>query len=110
MEHTFEGTMAQLGSGARSLGRSCDEGGYADGERDAWRARLSSTLSSSPVRSMTDLSPSGLEANESVEGFLDNTEDVIILTRGSTWENDRSRGICEAEICRPRILSSGVSL
>ena len=33
-------------------------------ERDAWRARLSSTLSSSPVRSMTDLSLSGLEAME----------------------------------------------
>jgi hypothetical protein len=27
MARTFEGTMAQLGSGARSLGRSCDGGG-----------------------------------------------------------------------------------
>jgi hypothetical protein len=68
MWRTFEGTMAQLGSGGRSLGRSCDAGEYASGARDASRARLSSTLSSSPVRSMTLLSLSGLEADESGEG------------------------------------------
>ena len=27
MVHRFEGTIAQLGSGARSLGRNCDVGG-----------------------------------------------------------------------------------
>ena len=61
----FEGTIAQLGSGARSLGRNCD----ADGARDASRARLSSAFSSSPVRSMTLLSISGLEAMKAVKDF-----------------------------------------
>lgn len=61
----FEGTMAQLGSGALSLAWNCD----ADGARDASRARLSSAFSSSPVRSMTLLSISGLEAMKAVNDF-----------------------------------------
>ena len=35
-------------------------------------------------------------------------EDTIILTGGSTRKSD-CRSICETEICRPRIFSSGVS-
>ena len=70
-------------------------------ERDASRARLSSTFPSSPVRSMT-VSLSGLEASMKAVNGLDNEEDMAILTRGSTRASDGSRGIRKtSKICGP---------
>jgi hypothetical protein len=75
--------------------------------KDASRARLSSTLSSSPVRSITFLSLSGLEAKRTVKD-LGQTENVTVLTRGCTWEDYGSRNVHIPIIRRPRVLSTSV--
>lgn len=104
IDFTFDGTIAQLGSGFLSLGPNVGPWSVAPGwsARDAFKASFSSLSSSSIVKSITGSVGSGFDADRiNMNGVHVWHSEAVVLTGRGSGTDCRIRIFEAAEVRRP---------